>query len=231
MIPLDFPETGASQQEFEPMTIGFASPEGGGAVGGVQAGAPLWMAIWTIGKIGARRSDIWRSWKSRMRGQQRRFFGRDLGRPYPLAHICGFSRMTKVDGTPFIGAASSWSETADADWNSLVTLYGLPAGLILSTNDYIGFKWDADSSDEGSFDRRALVRVVEGGGGMADADGTVQVMSEPPVPAVVPEGAIAHLDRPCCVMVLLTDQTKLQAIDRRLAIQGGTIAAVQDLRA
>jgi hypothetical protein len=41
------------------------------------------------------------------------------------------------------------------------------------------------------------------------------VTCEPPIPPAVPPTAIAYLNQPACVMALLTDQTKLQAVGRR----------------
>lgn len=240
MIILEPPMTGASLQEFEPQRVDYAAPEAGGRLGGVQAGFPLWLAVWTLGSIGARRSDLWRAWSVRQRGQIRRFYGRDLGRPYPLAHIGGFTHMTKVDGTPFLGAASGWSQTIDADGNAVLTLEGLPSGLILSVNDYCDFRWTATSEDVAGLEWRDLVRVVadeDGGTGdngfvaIADAAGTITVMVEPPVSAVTPDEAVAHLDRPACIMAMVTDKTKLTAVDRRLAMKAGsTIVGLQDLR-
>ncbi|HVM38289.1 MAG TPA: hypothetical protein VM265_07880 [Sphingomicrobium sp.] len=225
---IDMASSGFAQQEFEIQRVDHGAPEAGGRIGGVQAGQPLWLAVWTVGKIGARRSDELRAWLSRMRGATRRLLGRDLARPYPLAHITGFARMTLADGSPFTGAAADWSETLDSEGDSRVTLEGLPPGLILSTLDYIGFKWTATEPSVAGTEWRAKVRVVEGG--IADPAGTVTVTCEPPVPSCVPPGASAHLDRPACIMALITDQTRLQAIDRRLAVRGGTVAAIQDLR-
>src|SRR5437868_14970158 len=112
--PLAMPASGASMQEFEPQRIDYMAPEAGGRVGGVQAGFPLWLATWTIGRIGADKSDEWRAWLLRMRGATRRFLGRDLSRPFPKLHASGFSRMTIIGGAAFTGAASDWSENITA---------------------------------------------------------------------------------------------------------------------
>jgi hypothetical protein len=136
--------------------------------------------------------------------------------------------MTRAAGGAFDGTASSWAETINGDDDSLVTLNGLPAGLVLSIGDYVGFKWDAEGAPPDSYYRRALVRVVVGG--VASAGGSVTVTSEPPVPLVVPVGAKAHLDRPACVMTMLSADTRLEPIDRSGGIRGGNIVAVQDLR-
>lgn len=238
------PETGISLQEFEPQRVDHAAPEAGGRAGGVQSGLPRWLAAWTIGKVGARRSDRWRAWSARMRGQIRWVYGRDLARSYPIAHSGGFAQMTKADASPFLGAASAWSQTIDADGNALLELQGLPPGLILSAGDYCDFRWTATSAEVEGMEWRDLVRVVAGAAGsigdgsagagndcgMADAAGTITVMVEPPVSLVTPESAVAHLDRPACIMKIVTERTKFDAIDRRLAVRGGSIVGVQDLR-
>jgi hypothetical protein len=174
MIILEMPASGAAMQEFEPQRVDYAAPESGGRLGGVQAGFPLWLAVWTWGTIGARRSDL------------------------------------------------------------------LPAGLILSVGDYCDFRWTATSDDVAGMTWRDLVRVtadpdgISGDNGfvaMADADGTVTVMVDPPVSGVTPDEAVAHLDRPACIMAIVTDKTKLSGIDRRLALKSGsTIVGLQDLR-
>jgi hypothetical protein len=226
--PIEMPTSGASQQQYELQRVDYGAPEAGGRIGGVQAGFPLWMGSWGIGRIGADKSDELRAFWIRLRGATRRFIGRDLGRPYPKAHIRGFTTMTKADGSPFLGSASSWSETITGDGDSLVELNGVPPGLILSVGDYVGFRWTATEDSVAGLPWQAAVRVVEGA--MADALGTVEVMCEPPVPTAIPAEAVAHLDRPGCVMAAVGDQSKLDPIDRRLAVTGGTIVGVQDIR-
>lgn len=232
--PRDMPIKGAAGQEFEPYRIDFSSPEQGGALGGVQAGFPRWAAIWTLGRMGADASDALRAFHASMRGQQRRFYGRDLGRPFPKHYRCGFARMTRVGGSPFDGSATSWSVSTDAEGNCLTTLNGLAAGLILSIGDYVGFKWDRAGDAAGSYKGRTAIRLLEPA--IVDGSGTVVVNAEPAIPSIVPEGAVAHLDNPCCVMGFITDQnssigqTQLGPIDRSLAMKTGTIVALQDLR-
>lgn len=240
MTPLELPGTGLSLQEFEVQRVDFAAPEASGTIGGVQSGFPLWLAVWTVGTIGARRSDVLQAWTNRLRGSQRRFLGRDLSRPFPLRHICGFAGMRHIDGTPFTGAASGWSQAIDGDGNAILTLHGLPPGLILSVKDYVDFRWAATSSAFAGVPWRAIVRVVcapdgscsadTGFAAMANAAGDISVMIEPTISPAVPGGAVAHLDRPACTMVSVSDKTKLDAIDRRLAVRGGSIVGVQDLR-
>lgn len=214
---LEMPTSGMALQEFEIARVDYSAPEQGGRVGGVQAGEPLWMASWSIGRIGAAKSDELRAWLARMRGSQRRFYGRDLARPFPKAHIDGFAGMGG-----FTGTASSWSETINGDGESRVTLNGVPASLVLSYGDYIDFRWTTASEA-----RRALVRVVVGAAAIGSS---ITVTSEPPVPTLVPGAAVAHLDNPGCIMVLMSDKTKLDGVDRRLAVRGGSVVAIQDLR-
>lgn len=228
--PLDMPTSGVAQQQFEPQRVDFLAPEAGGRVGGVQAGFPRWVAMWTIGRVGVAKSDELRSFVNECRGAIRTFYGRDQARPFPKAYPAGFAGMSRAAGGSFTGSATAWSQSIDANDDQLVALAGLPNNFVLGTGDYIGFKWDDADFAAGNNQRRALVRVIRGGGGQANSSGNITVKVEPPVPALVPSGAIAHLDNPACTMRLLTDQTKLDAIDRRLAITGGTIVAVQDLR-
>ncbi len=223
MLPLEQPETGQAQQTFELQRVDFLSPEAGGRIGAVSAGNPLWVAAWQLGKIGAVKSDLWRAWLLRMRGSQRSFLGRDIARPFPLAHMGGFGGMTRAGGGAFDGAASAWSQAIDGDGSAQLTLSGLPSGLQGSVGDYVGFRWGVGDA------RRALVRLVLPA--TANAGGTATFIVEPPVPTlVVPANAIAHLDRPACVMKLLPGQSELGPIDRRLSVMSGKISAVQDLR-
>ena len=228
MVPRDMPTTGAALQAFEVQRVDYHAPEAGGTQGGVQAGFPLWAASWTIGRIGEDRSDLWRAWFTRMRGSQRRFLARDLRRPYPKLYPGGFTGLSRPSGGGFNGAAASWSVAIDVEGDCLLTLNDLPAGLLLSLGDYVGFRWDDPAGSAGNWYRRALVRVIE----PATADGTGKLVArvEPPVPSLVPPTAPAHLDQPACVMKMLSDQSNLDVIDRRGAIRGGTIVAVQDLR-
>lgn len=229
VIPRDMPETGTSVLAFEPQRVDFQAPEAGGRLGGVQAGFPKWMASWTIGKIGEDRSDLWRAWYARMRGSQRRFLGRDMRRPYPKLYPNGFGGMIAVGIGPFGGAANSWSVAINAEGDCLLTLAGLPAGLALSVGDYVGLKWDDPAAGAGNHYRRSLHRAIEPA--TSTAAGDVQLMVEPPVPSLVPAGALAHLDRPACVMAMVGQDSRLDGVDRRGAIRGGTIVGVQDLRA
>lgn len=236
ILPINMPARGGAQQYFEPETANFLSPEGGGRLGAVQAGNPKWAAEWSLGRIGAQVSDEWRGWVARVRQTSRPFLAGDRARPYPLHYPHGFSLMTLPDGaTPFDGALGEWSQMVDSQGDAWLTLQAMPSGFILSTGDYVGFRWDDTSAAPGNFARRALVRCDAGG--MADAAGELTVRVVPPLPVagdgllgVVPTTAIAHLDRPMCVMKLIPEQRMLGPIDRRLAVTSGTIKAVQELR-
>jgi hypothetical protein len=220
-----------SQHEFELQRIDYSAPEAGGRVSGVQAGFPLWGATYTLDPtLLPDESDTVRAFNSQLRGQTRRILGRDISRPYPKAHSSGFDGMTRPDASPFDGTATAWSEAITADGDSQVTLEGLPPELLeLGLCDYIGFSWVATESSVAGLTWHACVRVVEGG--TADADGNLTVMCEPPIPPAVPADAVAYLNQPACVMALITDQSKLQPVGFRLAIQGGQFVFIQDIRA
>lgn len=229
-LQLEMPERGIATQQFEIEEMDAIAPERGGRIGGVTLGFPLWRARWALSRNLTRdMSDEWRAWFSRLRRSQRAFLAVDRDRLFPRSRPQGFGGMTIIGGAAFSGAASSWGQTIDADGEALLGLSGLPVGLLLSRGDYIGFRWDAAGSAVGTFDRRALVRLVEPA--TVAGDGTVYAQVEMPVPTlVVPASAEAHLDRPACVMRLVPGESELGALDRRQKIGGGTISALQDLR-
>lgn len=229
--PFDMPVSGMALQQFEPLRVDYGAPEAGGRIGGVQAGPPLWQGVWTIGNIAAAKSDELRAFVAALRGGARRFLGRDLARPYPKAYATtGFGGMTRAGGGAFDGTATSWSETITADGDAQFTLHGLPDGFAMDVGDYIGFRWVATETEVAGLTWHAPVRAVEA----KAADGTgllTGITCEPPLPACVPLTATCYLDTPKAVMALVTDKSNLDAIDRRLAVKGGTITGIQDLRA
>lgn len=227
--PITPPTSGAAQQQFEIQRIDYGAPEAGGRVAGVQAGFPLWQLSWTLGNVGVDRSDAWRAFMAQIRGSSRRFLGWDLGRPYPKAHASGFTGLTRPDASPFDGTATSWSETITADGDSQVTLNGFPVAFGLGIGDYIGFEYTATESAVAGLPWSAVVRVVEPA--TADDFGVIVPTCEPPIPSAVPAGAVATVANPKCVMVLVSDQSKLNGIDRSLGIRGGQIVGIQDIRA
>jgi hypothetical protein len=228
--PIEMPADLYTSHEFELQRVDYSAPEASGRMGGVQAGFPLWLAVYTLdGGLDVDESDQARAFMAQIRGATRRFVGRDIGRPYPKAHKSGFAGMTRPDASLFDGSATAWSEAITADNDSQVTLQGIPAGLELGLGDYIGFRWVATESSVAGLTWHACVRVVEGG--TAAGTGELTVTSEPPIPAAVPAGAVAYLNEPACIMTLVTDQSKLQPINFRLAIGGGQFVGAQDIRA
>jgi hypothetical protein len=231
MMVLDFPDTpaGVTRVSMEPERVDYAAPEASGRQGGVQAGWPLWVATWEIGRVDAASADMWRAFVARLRGRIRPFYGADITRLYPRATPNGFAGMNRAGGGAFTGGALAWAQTIDGDGNALLALTGLPAGLSLALGDYIGFKWDGAGDAAGSYRRRTMARVVSPA--TASGAGAITVIAEPPLDTrVVPAGAIAHLDRPCCVMRQITDKTKLGSIGGGGSLSGATIVAGQDLR-
>lgn len=227
VYPRPLPASMASQG-FRIKRNDFTSPENSGRIGGVQSGWPRWIGQWSVGTTRRGVSDEIEAWIDSLRGAQKHFLGRDLRRPFPLAHIGGFRRMLTTGGAPFAGSCAGWSQSIDGEGSALLTLEGLPSGLVLGPVDYVGFKWDADGSADGSWDRRALVRVLAGG--VANAAGELTVTIEPSLPDWVPMSAVAHLDSPACLMKLTTD-TQIADVDRRLIVKGTKIVGVQVLRA
>ena len=231
MTPLQFPdvESGVARVRFDIERIDYAAPEASGRQGGVQAGWPLWLARYEIDRSDPVSGDIWNAFVDRLRGRQRVFFGINPARLFPRLYPSGFGVMTRAGGGTFDGNALTWSQSIDADGNAAFALTGLPAGLTLSVGDMIGFKWDAAGAAAGSFGRRTMARVVAQS--TANGAGVATVMAEPPISTlVVPAGAKAHLDRPCCLLRSIPDQTDLGATGAGGAFAGGTIIAAQDLR-
>lgn len=226
-FPRALPRLAALSQSFELQRIDYMAPEAGGRLGGITAGAPIWTMTLGLNSMTFADSDVWRAWVTAQRGAQRLFYGCDIDRAFPARYPGGFGGMMRAGGGAFTGAATSWSETIDGADNSVIALAGLPAGFILSVGDYIGLKWDAAGDAPGSHRRRALVRTVEAA--TANGSGALSVTCEPPVPAVVPVGAVAHLDNPACLMRLVTGDTQLAAQGITHTAAGGQMSAVQDL--
>lgn len=222
--PVAMPTMYVGLQSFELLRVDYGAPEASGRVGGVQAGFPLWQANWSFSRMPLAYSDQWRAWLSNMRGATRRFIGQDIARSLPREY-----RESGVMPSSFDGECSDWSETINADGDSELTLEGLPTGLILSQGDYIDFRYLATEEAIEDLPWRALVRVVEGG--TADGSGDVTVTVEPPIPSAVPDSATAHIKDTGCIMALILDQTSLEPVDRLYALLGGTVTAVQDIRA
>lgn len=204
-FPRPMPRRSLAVQKFELERVDYLSPTVGAGIGSVTAGAPVWAAEWSLTGMSEDRVEEWRAWLTSLRGSQRPFFGADQRRSVPRAY--------KETGLPagFSGDASAWSVNADRD----VVTPTLPAGFVLMTGDYIGFRWGANG--------RTKVRLLEG------RVGTGPVTVEPAVPTVVPSNAIAYVLNPVCVMKLTPDtEFGAMGVDGQMA---GKISAIQDLRA
>lgn len=219
------PDMYVAQQQFAIQRVDFTAPEASGRVAGVQAGFPLWLGVWTLGRMPEDNSDEWEAFLDGMRGATRRFIGFDLKRRYPKLYPDGFAAFPT-----FTGAASSWSSSINSDGDCELTLHlgAAAAGLVLSKRDGIDFRYDATEDAVSGLPWRAFVRVVAPG--TANGSGDVTVKVEPPIPSAVPSDAVAHLDQPGCTMTMVIDQTNVGPIDRLYSIQGGQLTGVQDIR-
>ena len=210
--------------------VDFGAPEASGRQGGVQAGWPLWSARFEIDRSDPHSADLWQAFFDRLRGRIRRVYGTDPTRPFPTAYRFGFAGLVRAGtSTAFDGSATSWSQAITSDGDAQLTLNGLPAGLVIGVGDYIGLKWDAAGADAGTFERRTMTRAVLPA--IANSSGVAVVTAEPPLnTALVPAGAIAHLDNPMCVMQLVPEESDLGPIGAGGILGSGTILAIQDLR-
>ena len=227
---LTLPNAPIARVSFEPQRVDYAAPEASGRQGGVQAGWPVWGARFELDRSDPDSGDLWRAFTARLRGRIRRFYAWDITRPFPLRYRSGFAGLVRAGtATAFDGSATSWSQAIDSEGDARITLNGLPAGLEISTGDYIGLRWDAAGAGAGNMQRRTMARAVLPA--TATGAGQALVTAEPPLnTALVPSGAIAHLDNPRCVMQLLPEESDLGPISTGRALAGGTIVAIQDLR-
>ncbi|ATC34111.1 hypothetical protein CA606_18225 [Caulobacter vibrioides] len=222
-FPLAMPSKGPGAITFEPRRVDRLSPTSGARVSSVASGWPLWYGKYTLGKgLGAPGSDEWRAFVNRLDGPGRYFLGRDYRRPYPLAYLeTQLAGLARAAGGAFDGAASTWSRATSSENEPQLVLSGLPANMVLSLGDYVGFRWTT-----GGEDRRALVRVQAAA--QATGEGWAELIVRPAVHLIVPPGAVAHFDNPACLMKLIPGETELGDVDRSGSISG-VVAGIQDL--
>lgn len=222
-FPRDMPNLGEAQS-FELDRVDFRSREGSGRQGAISGGQPLWRMEFQIGIGKVQTSSLARAFVTSQEGGKRLFYGYDLARKLPFAYRFG----TAWADLGWNGIASSWSQSVatggDNDGLATLTLNGLPPGLVITENDYVGFKWTNGAGAQ----RRALVRFAEAG--VANGGGVFSGVISPAVPTLVPSGATATMNRPDCLMRLDMDQTKIGMQDF-LARSPVTIAALQDFPA
>ena len=218
-FPRPMPAQATTTEVFEPERVDYLSPETGGRLGGVQAGFPLWKGVWTFSKtITRQKSEEWRAFVASLRGSQRTFYAGDQARPLPLAYPNGFSGMTRAGGGAFAGAASSWSVNGTRD---VPTFNGMPASFQIGIGDLVMMRW-ATSGQE----RRTLHRAVEPATG--SGAGVLTFTVEPPLPTLVPVGAVADFLNPVCIMKSVPGETRVGAKDRRLRVDG-QLTGLQEL--
>lgn len=223
--------SGIARVRFDIERVDYAAPEASGRQGGVQAGWPLWAARFEIDRSDPESADLWQAFFDRLRGRIRRFYAIDPKRRFPKLYRFGFAGLLRAGtATAFDGSATSWSQAIDANGNALITLNGLPAGFQIAVGDLIGLRWDAAGAGAGNMMRRTIARAVLPA--TASGAGQAQVTIEPPLnTALVPAGAIAHLDNPACVMQLVPEDSQIGPIGAGGILAGATITAIQDLRA
>jgi hypothetical protein len=223
--------SGIARVRFEIERVDYAAPEASGRQGGVQAGWPLWSARYELDRSDPDSADLWQAFFDRMRGRIRRFYAIDPKRRMPKLYRFGFAGLVRAGtATAFDGTATSWSQAIDANGNALMTVNGLPAGFQISVGDMIGLRWDAAGFGAGNMMRRTIARAVLATN--ATGAGQAQVTIEPPInTALVPAGAIAHFNNPAAVMQLVPEDSGLGPIGPAGLLSGGSITAIQDLRA
>ena len=134
VFPRAMPAQGARSSYFELQRVDYASPEVGGAGGGVTAGPARWSGKWTLADATDGIAIQWRAWASSLRGLQRTFIGRDMDRPWPV-----YFRGGLPDG--WDGGLGSWSQTITADGQAILSVTGLYGGMGVGAGDYVDFRW------------------------------------------------------------------------------------------
>ena len=216
-FPLTLPADFAGTELFEIRRVDFDSPTSGGAVGGVTSGFPVWTARWTLARALRRETtDGLIAFHDALRGRQRLFFGAPQERAMPWRYPNGFAGLNRAGGGAFDGTATGWTLNTDRD---VLSLTGLPPGLILTVRDYGMFRWTT-----GGEARRALVRMMEGA--TANGSGALSITIEPGVPTRVPSNAVFDLVRPCTLMRLDTAETRMGEIDRN-GRTSGVLAGIE----
>lgn len=223
--------SGIHRVQFQIERVDYGAPEASGRQGGVQAGWPLWSARYEIDRSDPDSADLWQAFFDRLRGRIRRFYAINPTRRFPKAYRFGFGGLVRAGtSTAFTGPATSWSQSITASGDAELTINGLPAGLVVNVGDMIGFRWDAAGEPAGNMMRRTIARAVLPA--TANSSGVAVVTAEPPVnTALVPSGAIAHLDNPAVVMQLIPEDSDLGPIGAGGILSGASITAIQDLRA
>lgn len=232
MFPIEMPNTpsGIARVSFEIERVDFGAPEASGRQGGVQAGWPLWRAMFELDRSDPVSADYWRVFVDRLRGRIKRFYAGDPARLFPKAYPAGFAGMARAGGGAFDGSALTWSQASDGNGETYLNVTGMPPSFVLNLGDYVGVKWDGAGEPAGSFYRRTIGRVTRDP--VIGANGSGYFYLEPPLDTrVVPAGATVHFDRPKCVMQLVPEKTGFGPIGAGGALTSGSIEAIQDLRA
>jgi hypothetical protein len=184
-------------------------------------------ATYTLDVVGPDESDAIRAFKDQIRGATRASSAATSPASIPRPTAAASPAWSAPDAAPSTGRHG----LVGGDHRRRRQPGDAPraAGrFTLGQGDYIGFHWVATEASVAGLTWHALrARCRRRGRRRRRHHRHV----EPPIPSAVPAGAIAYLNQPACVMALVTDQTKLQAIGRRNAIGGGQLVGIQDIRA
>lgn len=214
------PDVAVVSAVFNIQRLDFMTTATDGRAFGITAGAPVWILKATIRDGDEDETDEWFAFLDALRGLQRPFLAHDLTRPYPRAYPTGFAGLSRAGGGAFDGTATTWSVNADRDQ---ITLGGQPAAFPLKRRDGLMLRWST-----GGEPRRSLHRLSAPA--TATAGGVVTLAVEPPVPTLVPGTAVADLAKPQAVFKQVISESGMGELDA-LHSAGGTLSAVQDLRA
>ncbi|WP_375458890.1 hypothetical protein [uncultured Enterovirga sp.] len=190
-MALAFPRAmlcGVLSSQFEIRRFMSTNQLAGGTTQVREAAEPRWMAEFTYAPMGRAAFQQLQAWLDTLRGGLRFFLAHDALKPYPVGYgKAALLALTRAGGGAFDGTATLSSISATG-----FTLTSLPGGFALKAGDHIGLVQSG---------RFGLFRIVEDA--TASGGGAVTLTVEPRVPTnLFTTGALAHLVRPSCTMIL-----------------------------
>jgi hypothetical protein len=168
----------------------------GGATFVTDYADAFWMGQWDTTDLSREALNIWRAWKSAMKGGRGTFRAMDPLKIWPHAYrntgITGLLRANGggFDGTSTIAVIGSDRETVTIGPASAGPT-SLPAGFVLGYDD----RFNVTRADS-SIGYHKITQVVSA----TNANGRVQVDVAPPLPLDVSTGAVVNFNGPFCLM-------------------------------
>lgn len=170
-FPLSMPDFGIHTMPMDLDRVSAKVASRASEISRIEIAPSLWKTTIETRVLVGTEYDYWRSWLSTINNYGR-FYLWDANHRFPSYYKTGFGTMNRAVGGAFDGTCRV------VNVNSLnaseITLDYLPIGFVLTHGDYLAFDYDSGT-------KRALHRVLLGGGGVSNASGFVTLTVEPPV--------------------------------------------------